>query len=378
LAFLCVDSSKARCQHPKIMSKPRMTWPHGPCVAAVLGALLLAACAAPPLAPPPLTTPRAQPAAPDAPFTDSLGIRFVRVPAGEFLMGSDESPQALAQAFPYADPKRLTDLTDERPVHRVRITRAFWLGATEVTVGQFQRFLQASGYVPESIRDGSGAYGFNPNYEPSRTRRGDLFEGRDPRYSWQNTGFAQTDEHPVVNVTWNDAMAMAQWLSQREGVTYRLPTEAEWEYAARGGTRTRYPAGDDPDVLMGSANTFDRETALRWPRWREQAGHGSDGAPFTAPVGSYAPNAFGLYDMIGNAWEWCADWYGEHYYAESPTNDPPGPTSGNVRVRRGGSWHTWPLYARVAFRNWNTPETRYVLVGLRLLRERGATAQTAR
>ncbi|HNK54231.1 MAG TPA: formylglycine-generating enzyme family protein [Ottowia sp.] len=306
-----------------------------------------------------------------AAFTDRLGMRFVRVPAGEFMMGSAESPQALAKAFPHAERRRLTDLADEQPVHRVRLTRDFWLGAHEVTVGQFRQFVQASGYVPESVRDGSGAYGFNPRYDPSRTQRGDLFEGRDPRYSWQNPGFAQTDAHPVVNVTWNDAVAMARWLSEREGVTYRLPTEAEWEYAARAGSRTRYPAGDDPQVLLRTANTFDRETALRWPRWRAQAGAGSDGHVFTAPVGSHAPNAFGLYDMIGNVWEWCADWYGENYYARSPTDDPAGPASGKVRVRRGGSWHTWPLYARVAFRNWNTPETRYVLLGFRLLREQG-------
>ena len=239
-------------------------------------------------------------------------------------------------------------------------------------MGQFRRFVEASGYVPESIRDGTGGYGFNPNYDPALTERGDLFEGRDPRYSWRHTGFAQTDNHPVVNVTWNDAVAMARWLSQREGVSYRLPTEAEWEYAARAGTRTRYPAGNDPAVLQRSANIFDRETALRWPRWREQAGSGSDGHPFTAPAGSFAPNAFGLYDMIGNVWEWCADWYGEDYYARSPVDDPPGPASGEVRVRRGGSWHSWPLYSRVAFRNWNTPETRYLLVGFRLLREAGA------
>ena len=320
-------------------------------------ALALAGCAAPPAA------------GPAAPLTDSLGIRFVPIPAGEFLMGSDEAPQALARVYPHAEASRLKGLADEAPVHRVRITHAFWLGETEVTVAQFRRFVERSGYVPESVRDGTGGYGYNPRYDPARTVRHDAFEGRDPRYSWRNPGFAQTDAHPVLNVTFNDAQAMARWLSQREGATYRLPTEAEWEYAARAGTRTRYPAGDDPAVLLRSANTFAAETARLWPQWADEAAPGRDGHVFTAPVASFAPNAWGLYDMIGNAWEWCSDWYGEHYYARSPRDDPRGPADGQVHVRRGGSWHTWPLYARVAFRNWNTPQTRYVLVGFRLVRE---------
>ena len=311
---------------------------------------------------------------PPAPVTTLAGMRFVRVPAGEFLMGSDESPQALAHAFPQAEARRLAQFADEAPVHRVRITHDFWLGQTQVTVGQFRRFVQASGYVPESIRDGTGGYGYNPGYDPARTARGDAFEGRDPRYSWLSPGFAQTDEHPVVNVSWNDANAMARWMGAQAGTRCRLPTEAEWEYAARAGTRTRYPAGDDPAVLLASANTFDQSSAAHWPRWRAQAGAGSDGYAFTAPVGRFAPNAFGLRDMIGNVWEWVADWYGEDYYAHSPVDDPQGPAEGAVRVRRGGSWHTWPLYARVAFRNWNSPQTRYVLVGFRLLCETQSTA----
>ena len=124
-------------------------------------------------------------------------------------------------------------------------------------------------------------------------------------------------------------------------------------------------------MLLRTANTFDREAALRWPLWREQAGTGSDGHAFTAPVGSFAPNAFGLYDMVGNAWQWVPDSYDEAYYAHSPGVDPQGPASGDVRVRRGGSWHSWPLYARVAYRNYNTPQSRHVLGGFRLLREQG-------
>jgi formylglycine-generating enzyme required for sulfatase activity len=313
----------------------------------------LAACALPPAA----TT------------VNSLGMRFANIPAGEFLMGSDEPPEALAADFPAYERERLRKLGDEAPVHRVRISRPFELGRHEVTVGQFRRFLTESGYRPEAEADGSGGYGWNPAYDPASSRRGDAFEGRDPRYSWRNPGFPQDDDHPVVNVTWNDAVAMAEWLSRKEGRRYRLPSEAEWEYACRAGSRGRYFHGDDPQGLVGVANTFDADAAPHWPRWQDKALAGSDGYAFTAPVASFPANAFGLHDMHGNVWEWVADWHADDYYARSPVDDPPGPAAGEVRVRRGGSWHTWSLYARCAYRNWNTPQTRYTLVGFRLLRE---------
>ncbi|HYD97014.1 MAG TPA: formylglycine-generating enzyme family protein [Noviherbaspirillum sp.] len=301
---------------------------------------------------------------------NTLGMQFVLVPAGEFLMGSDETPEALARAYPQYDPARFAQLGDEAPVHKVRITRAFYLGRHEVTVGQFRRFLDASGYRPESEADGTGGYGYNPQYDPAQSARGDAFEGRSPAYSWRNPGFTQGDDHPVTNITWNDAAAMARWLSKTEGKTYRLPTEAEWEYAARAGTRTRYHSGDDPQSLLQSANVFDASARGNWEKWAAFALDGSDGYPFTAPVGSFRPNAFGLHDMHGNVWEWCADWHDDDYYARSPAEDPKGPDSGKVRVRRGGSWHTWAFYARASYRNWNHPGTRYTLVGMRLLLEK--------
>lgn len=315
--------------------------------------LLLAACAAPP------------------PATDTLGIAFVRVPAGEFLMGSDEPASRLAASYPGLEPSRFEGLSDEAPVHRVRITRPFEMARHEITVGQFRAFLQRSGHVPESIADGTGGYGYNPDYDPATTPRRDAFEGRSPRYSWQNPGFAQGDDHPVVNVSWNDAIALTRWLTQQEGRRYRLPTEAEWEYACRAGGTGRYQHGDDPAGLVRVGNTFDEDAAANWPAWRARAVPGRDGHAFTAPVGRYAPNAFGLHDLHGNVWEWVSDWYGEDYYARSPTDDPQGPADGSVKVRRGGSWHTWPLYARCGFRNWNTVQTRYTLVGIRLVRELG-------
>lgn len=300
---------------------------------------------------------------------NSLGMWFVRLPAGEFLMGSDETPEALAAAYPALPKERFAEPRDEKPVHRVRITRAFWMGRHEVTVGQFRRFVEASGYVPESVADGTGGYGWRPGYDPAATPRGDAFEGRDPRYSWRDPGFAQGDDHPVVNVTWNDAQALADWLGRTEGRRYRLPTEAEWEYACRAGTRTRYSGGDDPRSLLRTGNVFDASAARHWPRWQPMALDGDDGFAFTAPVGSFAPNAWGLHDMHGNVWEWVADWHGDEYYAASPVDDPQGPAEGTVRVRRGGSWHTWPFYARASYRNWNAPATRYTLVGIRLVRE---------
>ena len=307
--------------------------------------------------------------APLTTLTNTLDMRLVRIPAGEFLMGSDEAIPSLQQAYPLMERKRLDELVDEAPVHRVRITQAFYMGQTEVTVGQFKRFLQASGYQPESIADGTGGYGYNPAYDPDKSTRGDQFEGRDPRYSWAHPGFAQSDQHPVVNITWNDAQALARWLSQQEGRTYRLPTEAEWEYAARAGTRTRYHGGNEPESLLKVANTFDAQAKPLWALLAAHALQGSDGFAFTAPVASFAPNAFGLYDMHGNAWEWTNDLYDENYYAHSPVDDPQGPATGGVYVRRGGSWHTWSLYARASYRNWNSSQTRYTLVGMRLVME---------
>ena len=264
--------------------------------------------------------PQAGPAA--SPGVNSLGMAFVRVPAGSFWMGGVPPVEALEKTFPLLERQRLTDLADESPAHQVHITRDFYLGQHEVAVAQFQRFLEASGYHPESEADGTGGYGYNPAYDPATTRRGDAFEGRDPRYSWRNPGFAQGPDHPVVNVTWNDAQALARWLSRTEGHRYRLPTEAEWEYACRAGSRSLYPHGDNPQQLVAAGNTFDQAAAPLWPRWRQHALVGNDGYAFTAPVGRFAPNAFGLYDMLGNAWEWTGDWHGDTYYAESPRDDP--------------------------------------------------------
>ena len=192
---------------------------------------------------------------------NSLGMKFVKIPAGEFFMGSDESVASLQKDFPQLEIKRLDELSDEMPLHRVQISRPFELGQTEVTRAQFEQFLTLSGYVPESIRDKTGGYGYSPHHDRTRPEKSDAFAGRDPAYSWQQPGFEQGHDHPVVNVTWHDAMALAKWLSQKEGVIYRLPTEAEWEYACRAGTQTEYFFGDDSRKLEEFA-CFGEEVAV--------------------------------------------------------------------------------------------------------------------
>jgi formylglycine-generating enzyme required for sulfatase activity len=282
-------------------------------------------------------------------------------------MGRTESIEQLKQAFPGYEASRFEQLGDEVPARKVTLTKGFYLARHEVTVGQFKRFLELSGYTPESIADGTGGYGYRAGYDPQASPRHDTFEGRSPAYSWRHPGFPQTDRHPVTNVTLNDAVHMAKWLSHIEGVTYRLPTEAEWEYACLGGTRKRFGATSDPTRLGAYANLFDASTARLWPKWQAFAQPYDDGHAFTAPVGSFAANGYGLYDMNGNVWEWVSDFYADAYPGGAV--DPKGPQTGELRIRRGGSWHTWALYARCSFRNWNTAQTRYVLVGFRLLRE---------
>ncbi len=307
-------------------------------------------------------------------LTDSIGLKLVKIPAGEFMMGSHESLEEMTKGFPQYEKERFNH-DDEYPVHRVRITHPFWMGAYSVTVGEFRQFIDATGYKTDAERDekdldypgdphksGPGGYGYNAD-------TGKLDTERNPKHNWREPGFPQTDRHPVVDVSWNDAVAFCKWLSEKEHKKYRLPTEAEWEYACRAGTTTRFWSGDDPESLIKAANIYDQSSAKKFPEWSKYALKGDDGFPFTAPVGSFQPNPFGLYDMHGNVWQWVSDWYGEGYYAKSPVDDPQGPATGIRHVRRGGAWHSWAMYARSSFRNWNRPFSRYFNLGFRVVRE---------
>jgi sulfatase modifying factor 1 len=226
-----------------------------------------------------------------------------------------------------------------------------------VTRGQFRRFVDYAGYQTEAEKDGKGGYGWN-----EETKK---FE-QNPRYTWQNTGFEQTDEHLVVNVSWNDAQAFTAWLSRKEGKTYRLPTEAEWEYACRAGSASRYSSGDDPEGLAAVGNVADGTARQKYPEWT-WAIAARDGYVHTAPVGRYNPNAWGLFDMHGNVWEWCSDGYAANYYKQSPVDDPPGMSVASFRVARGGGWfNSPPRDARSANRNGSEPGNRGSILGFRL------------
>jgi len=276
--------------------------------------------------------------------------RMVVIPAGEFTMGS-----------PAAEAGRGHDEGPQRPV---TIARAFALGRSEATVAEFRHFVEESGYKTEAERDtrAQGCSGFI--YDDPAAR----IPVPEPYTSWRNPGLAQAqaDPHPVLCVSWNDARAYAQWLSRKTGRRYRLPTEAEWEYAARAGSTSSRYWGDDPVQACRYANVADQSRFQTWGFGQKH--ECTDGHYFTAPAGGYAPNRFGLYDMIGNVWEWTEDCWNASY-AGAPS-DGAAWLSGDCsqRVLRGGSWSTVPRYARSATRYKNPADYRDNLTGFRLAR----------
>jgi len=228
-------------------------------------------------------------------FTNSIGMKFILIPAGEFWMGSKETE---------------TDRQSDETRHKVRITKSFYMQTTEVTQAQWKAMM---------------GMGNNPSN----------FSG---------------DNLPVEMVSWDDAQEFIKKLNEKEkmtGWTYRLPTEAEWEYACRDGSTTRFCFGDNEsglDVYCWYWNNSDERSH---------------------PVGTKKANAWGLYDMHGNVWEWCQDWYGEDYYAKSPSADPQGPASGAFRVLRGGGWYGGAQFCRSADRCGLNPGFRDYGLGFR-------------
>jgi formylglycine-generating enzyme required for sulfatase activity len=295
---------------------------------------------------------------PDLPrlsFAESIGIKIVPIPAGEFFMGS--SPEQVEQMLKLFPDMKKEYLDVEQPRHRDQITRIQGLSAHEVTLGQFRKFVDDTGYKTEAERDGKGGEGYD--FDKKKWVQ-------DPKFTWRNPGFEQSDDHPVVNVSWNDATEFCRWLSRKDGRDYRLPTEAEWEYCCRAGSETLYSNGDDPERLARTGNVADARFKARFPEFITISA--DDGFVFTAPVGRYEPNAWGLYDMHGNVWEWCLDFYDAAYYKNSATADPRGPSSAASRVVRGGSWGSSGWGCRSAFRNGIAPVLRSIYPGFRVAR----------
>ena len=329
-------------------------------------------------------------AAAEPPKTEanSLGMTLVLIPAGQFQRGVTDVHALTAN---HANVIRQgPDLQDERPAHPVQVSRPFRLGAHEVTVKQFRAFVDATGFKTDAETSGRGALAFRRTDQKAVGRF-----ALDPKCTWRNPGFEQGDDHPVVCVSWKDAVAFCDWLGKKEGGKYRLPTEAEWEYAARAGSDTIYAGGDRPDTVREYGNVGDATLEAAAPgsvkpqqadRLRPADG---DGFVHTAPVGRFKPNAWGLYDTHGNAWEWCSDRYFDRYYQQllddahkkgpypkvAITVDPQGPETtpqhkfGDWRSTRGGCWYTGPMASRHASRAFGEAADAFCHTGFRVVRE---------
>ena len=244
----------------------------------------------------------------------TLSMKLVLIPAGRFTMGS----------------RKGEGNEDEVAPHKVEISRSFYMGTTEVTKGQFGKFVQATQYKTEAEKAGDAN-------------------------TWKNTSFSPTDDHPVLYVSWNDAVKFCEWLSREEKETYELASEAEWEYACRAGSKGSY--------------SFDDVKQLGDYAW-----YISNSGFTSHPVGTKKPNAWGLYDMHGNAWEWCAD--GQRDYPKEETKDvikdPKGPVDGTSRVLRGGSSYNDPRSCRSAYRITYGAGGRLNSIGVRVVLRRAA------
>jgi formylglycine-generating enzyme len=260
-------------------------------------------------------------------------IEWADIPAGTFTMGS---------------PKSEIDRGGDETQHRVTLS-AFKMSKYLITVEQFKSFVDATGYVTDADKGTDGMSG-SAIWTKSKF---EFKAGVNWKCDVKGNPRPETDyKHPVIHVCWIDAKAFADWMD------CRLPTEAEWEYACRAGTTTPFNTGNN--LTTSQANYYGSH-----PYNKNAKGVFRDK---TTPVGSFPPNAWGLFDMHGNVWEWCSDWYG--VYPTTPQINPGGPASGSYRVLRGGSWNFSARFCRSSVRNFSYPDTRYINIGFRLVSTR--------
>ncbi len=258
-----------------------------------------------------------------------LGIKMVPVRGGTFLMGDI----------------RDKGIEKEEPVHSVTVN-SFDIASTEVTVGQFRKFTEETGYKTEAERGDQAWVVFKGEWM------------KRPDVTWKNPYIPQTDTHPVVCVSWNDAQEFCAWLSKKTGQKIGLPNEAEWEYACRAGSETRYYTGNSENDLDRAGwywrNSGDTHLTGDYSLIKLNENHCG-----THPVGTKPPNAWGLYDMTGNVWEWCTDTVDKDYYTSKPCEN---------RVFRGGGWYEQAVFLRTAYRHWRRPSHSYWGLGFRIVR----------
>ena len=262
-------------------------------------------------------------------FTNSIGMKFVLIPAGTFMMGS---------------PSDELGRDNDESQHQVTLSKGFYVQTTEVTVGQWRTFIQETDFRTDAETKGGAWIWTGKKWE------------KKAGYYWDNPGFSQGEDNPVTCLSWNDVQEFIRWLSRKEGKTYRLPTEAEWEHACRAGSTTAFSSGGITELKCGHDPNLD---AMGW--------YCGNSGKKTHPVAQKNPNAWGLYDMHGNVWEWCQDWY-EQNYPSGQVTDPKGPSSGKYRVFRGGGWDHFARYCRSADRHWDYPDFRFLDIGFRVAR----------
>ena len=212
--------------------------------------------------------------------------------------------------------------------------------------------MQEENYKTDAEKDGQGGWGYNSDENK--------FEGRKPKYTWRDPGFEQNERHPVVNVSWNDAQAFCQWLKQKTGRRVNCPPKPSGIRPAGPPAKLGTSRVMTPESLEGYANVADAALKRKGIKGTEKWTYFAfdDGYAFTSPVGAFKPNPWGLHDMTGNVWQWCADRYGEKYYTSEDITDPTGPNNGDARVLRGGSWSYVPRNCRAARRLWGGPSSR--------------------
>lgn len=303
--------------------------PSHPHAALLLASMLVTGCATVPIASAPGTLLRDCPDCPE----------LVIVPAGRFLMGSA--------------PDEVGRFEDEGPVHEVNIARPLAVMRSPVTIAEFERFARATRFTPTG---GCNVWDEKGDWQKVEAR------------SWRDPGFAQGADYPVVCISWNEGQAYAKWLSSRTGQAYRFLTESEFEYAARAGATTPFPWGKGGENFCTFANGFDRSAVRGHPNWGTPAC--DDGFAFTAPVGRFGSNAFGLTGMTGNAFQWVEDCFVAGGYAGAPADGSARQASPcKARAIRGGSWANGPRGLRLAMRDRDPPDSRYANISIRLARE---------